>query len=325
MNILLVDTDSTIPNIALCKLSYWHKKQNDNVDFIKLNIPYYPNRKKPTYNIDTLKYDKTYCSVIFDGNIDYIKGDNIIFGGTGYSLKTKLDDEIENCQLDYSLYSENNISYGFITRGCIRKCKFCKVPEKEGYIRQVNTIDNIVRHEKVKFLDNNILALPNHLEILEELAQKRIKHQFNQGLDIRLLTEENSEVLSRLNYLQEYIFAFDSWSYKNIIEEKLKLLKWVRNWGLKFFVYVHPNMKIEETVHRIEFLKERKCLPYIMRDISCWNSENNDFYVDIAAWGNQPNLIKKMSFREFLRKRHKNKDRIEKCAKLYYECLYKCY
>lgn len=321
MKILLIDADSKIPNIPLMKLSTWHKSKGDNVELFRCNLPYYPNKKKHTYFVQD-EYDKVYCSVIFDGNKEHIIGKNIIFGGTGVDLTTNLPDNIDSLECDYSIYPDNDTSYGFISRGCIRNCSFCKVPKKEGYIHQVNTIDNIIRHKKVKFLDNNFLALPNHKKILQELISLKVKCQFNQALDFRLLDKDNSYLLSKLNYLGDYTFAFDSWKYKNIMEEKFKLIEWRKPFQLKFFVYINPSMEISETVKRINWLRQKQCLPYIMRDITCWNSEYSQFYIDIAAYCNQPNLFRKMSFGEFLEKRHiKNKDRVNKHKELYYSNL----
>ena len=315
MKVLLIDADSVIPNIALMKLSAWHKSLGDDVELVKANLPYFPNRKKTPFIAKSA--DKIYCSVVFEGNADYVLGDNIIFGGTGFDLITKIPSEADEFDPDYSIYPDNDISYGFITRGCIRNCSFCKVPKKEGYIHKVANVESIVRHKKVKFLDNNILALPEHKEILVELIQKNIKCQFNQGLDIRLLDSENSVLLSKMNYLGEYIFAFDNWKYKTLIEKKMPLLSWRKPYQLKFFVYVHPDMPLVETTKRIVWLKENQCLPYIMRDISCWKSKNSDFFVDLAAYCNQVNFFKKMEFTMFLKKRYKNKDRIAKSKRLW--------
>jgi len=320
MRVLLVDADSTIPNLALMKLGSWHKRKGDHVTLVRINLPYYPNRKKQVYHVPD-GFGVKYCSVVFEGNPPFIQGKNIIFGGTGVDLTTKLPDEVECCPPDYTLYPDSQVSYGFITRGCIRKCSFCKVPKKEGFIHKVNNIDDIVRHKEVKFLDNNILAYPDHEKILQELVDKKIKCQFNQGLDIRLLNGINSKLLSELNYLHEYIFAFDSYAYRKIIEEKLFLLKWAKDWQLKFFVYVNPDMPIRDTVKRIIFLRNNKCLPYVMRDISCWGSLHNQFYIDICAYTNQVHLFKKMSFSDFLIKRHTSRNRIEQSLRLWNENL----
>jgi len=315
--ILLVDADSTIPNLALMKISTHWKSKGYSVELIKLGISYYPSRKNKKHTIETGNFHKVYCSVIFDGSINYIDGDDIIYGGTGFSLTKTLPDFVESLEPDYSIYPKCDTSYGFISRGCIRKCYFCKVPKKEGGIRQVNNIDDIVRHKKVKFMDNNFLSLPNHKDMLKELISKNVKCQFNQGLDIRLIDEENSSLLSKLNYLGEYIFAFDDIKYNKIIKSKMKFLKWRKDWQFKFFVYVHPDMPIIETMKRVRILKKNKCLPYIMRDITCWGSENSDFYTDLSSWCNQPSFFKKMGFGEFIRKRTKNKDRIRRSLELF--------
>lgn len=309
MKILLIDADSTIPNIALMKLSTWHKANGDCVELVKANLPYFPNRNKKSFIVER-NADKVYCSVIFEGNQDFIKGQDIIFGGTGVDLTTVLPGNVEKCDLDYSIYPDNDISYGFITRGCIRNCPFCKVPRKEWYIHKVANVGDIIKHKKVKFLDNNILSFPHHKDILAELVSRKTRCQFNQGLDIRLIDSENAVLLSKLNYFGEYFFAFDNWKYKRIIEQKMLFLSWRKPFQFKFFLYVHPDIPLLETVKRIVWVKENQCLPYIMRDISCWNSEHSDFFVDIAAYCNQPHLFKKMRFVEFLEKRHKNTDRI---------------
>lgn len=322
MKILLIDADSTIPNLALMKLSAWHKAHGDSIDLIRLNIPYYPTKKKVEHTIDTSGYGRTFCSCIFPGSKDFVNGNDITFGGTGFSLEVKLPEEIESMEPDYSIYPGNDTSYGFITRGCIRNCYFCYVPKKEGMIRQVSTIDEIVKHKKVRFLDNNILALSSHMEILAELAQKKIKCMFREGLDVRLLTQENSQALSNIRHIGEYTFAFDNIASLPIIEEKIKLLAWAKPWQLRFFVYVNPDMPLSDTVQRITWLRDKKCLPYVMRDIKCWDSPFHEFYVDLASWCNQPGIFKKLTFAEFLPKRHKGKNaenRVKTSAKLWEE------
>lgn len=317
MKILLVDADSKIPNLALMKLSTFHKQKKDLVTLLKLNISYYPNRRHKIHNLPN-GYDKIYCSVIFKGADVFIKGQNIIYGGSGYSLNKVLPESVEVLDPDYSIYPDNDTSYGFISRGCIRNCYFCDVPEKEGKLKQVSNLDKIIKHKKVKFLDNNFLALSTHKQILGKLISQNVKCQFNQGLDIRLVDKETSILLSKLNYIGEYIFSFDDWTYLKTIELKLPLLSWKKNWQFKFFVYCHPNMKIENITNRIKYLRNKKILPYLMRDITCWNSKYQLFYTDIAAWCNQPALFKKMNFLDFLNKRHtRRNNRIENSNFLY--------
>jgi len=45
VKVLLIDADSTIPNISLKKLSTWHKSLGDDVELVRVNLPYYPKVK----------------------------------------------------------------------------------------------------------------------------------------------------------------------------------------------------------------------------------------------------------------------------------------
>jgi len=304
------------------KLSYYYKKLGYEIKLKKCNISYYPNKQKIFELVLNEKYDKIFVSCIFTNTFKFLKiidifNNSIKYGGTGFDLNIKLPIEIENSELDYSIYPENNISYGFITRGCIRKCDFCFVPKKEGMIHFVQHPQNIIKHKNVKFMDNNILAYNKHYEILQWLVDNKIKYCFNQGLDIRLINKDNSELLRLSKYIGEYIFAFDDINYMNIISNKLELLNWRKDYQLKFYVYVHPNMNISDTIIRIKYLRDNNCLPYIMRDISCWYSKNCDFYIDIASWCNQPGIFKKLTFSQFLNKRHTKKNRINNSLELY--------
>lgn len=324
MKILLIDADSKIPNLALMKLSTFYKSKGAEVSLKKLDLPYYPSQIKRHQIINTEPFDRAFCSVVFEGNKQFVHGENIIFGGTGVDLTTNLPDPIENLKPDYSLYPENDVAYGFISRGCIRNCSFCKVPRKEGGIRQVDTVERIATHggfSKVKFLDNNFLALPNHQELLQEIIDRGIRCQFNQGLDIRLITKENSDLLAKVKHLGEVIFAFDSKAIEPIVAKKLDLLAWRKPWQLKFFVYCHPEMPIQsDVVWRVNWLKEHQCLPYFMRNLECWKSEKAHFYTDYSAYCNQPAFFKKMTFENYMREAMKDrttKQRIERVLGFY--------
>lgn len=141
---------------------------------------------------------------------------------------------------------------------------------------------------------------------------RETKMQFNQGLDMRLITNENAELLSKLNYMGEYIFAFDSLATQSVIERNLAVFKKYvpKNWRIKFFIYCHPKMDIVTDVYfRILWCKENKVLPYFMRDLSCWQSENVRTYNDFSAWCNQPGIFKGHTYEEFCLKRRPQPNR----------------
>jgi hypothetical protein len=319
--ILLVDVDSKIPNLALMKLSTYHKSLGDLIDIQQLYYSGYPDKRKETI-IDAKEYDKVYVSIIFTINNNWVKIKNcnqIYYGGTGYDLFITLPPEIDNCKEDYSIYPDNKISYGFLTRGCVRNCSFCFVPKKEGKLKFYRTVDQIKQHNIIEFLDNNFLAYEECENILQELIDKNIRCNFNQGLDIRLITPKIAELLSKLNYKGEYIFAFDNIKYKSILEEKIKILqKYIqKDWKIKLFVLVGFDSTLSEDLERIKWCQNHKILPYIMRHEKCWLSENKNFYTDLASYCNQPAFFKKMNFEQFMLKRTTNIDRQKKSIELW--------
>lgn len=124
MKIGLIDVDGhNYPNLALMKISAWHKSQGDDVEW---------------YSPFAEHYDVVYMSKVFTHTNDYgyfiNNADKIEKGGTGYDIKKDLPEDIDRLQPDYDLYCiDKNTAYGFLTRGCIRKCPWCVVPKKEGW------------------------------------------------------------------------------------------------------------------------------------------------------------------------------------------------
>lgn len=165
MKIGLVDVDGhNFPNLPLMKLSAFHKKQGDTVEWA---MPICP-----------VGYDRVYMSKVFtftpDDNSPY-EGAEIIKGGTGYGIENKLPTEIENLCPDYSLYSKFSEAYGFLTRGCPRNCPFCIVTQKEGAIsKQVADLSCFAQKQKtIKLLDPNILACKDRENLLQQLIDSR--------------------------------------------------------------------------------------------------------------------------------------------------------
>jgi len=179
--VLLVDADSVIPNLALMRISHYHKQLGDSIELIKLNMSYYPSRKKLFFSFPANSYDIIYCSIVFNTSLPFIEQNpNVRFGGIGFDIHSTLPEHIQSSPMDYSIYPDNDTAYGFISRGCIRNCSFCHVPKAEGMIRQVASIADISitkeNYKKTKFLDNNFLALPNHITLLQELVDKQLRH-----------------------------------------------------------------------------------------------------------------------------------------------------
>ena len=248
MDILLIDIDSTIPNLALHKIAKYHEARGDTIH----------------WNLPILRHavDKIYVSCIFTKNkaeaeewADY--GADV--GGTGYDIHKVLPDEIENFPC--------RINWGFTTRGCIRKCEFCFVPEKEGMIRAVGDLYDVWdgKSKNVTLMDNNILALPKHFfKVAEQIRKEKVRVDFNQGLDHRLLTPEICRELKSMRH-QHYHFAFDSIKDIGRVEKAINLLNKA---GVKqnvWYVLVGFDSTFEEDLARLNFLRERDQRGFVMR------------------------------------------------------------
>jgi hypothetical protein len=321
MKILLVNVDSRW-NMAIRRMYTYYSREGHDVEMRNLGLSGYPHKRRVA--VDGSDFDKVFVSNIFDINKDRVTVtgcEDVTFGGIGSrDPHLQLPSDIEMTPPWYG--PEEKKSYGFITRGCIRKCWFCRVPKYEGALKEYNTVESIVRGvpgEVVSFMDNNILAYPHHMDVFKWLIERGTRCEFNQGLDFRLVNDENLDALARLNYEGEYIFAFDEPKYQPLLEKKLALMKKYipQPWKLKFYIYYHPDMELRELFGRVEWCRARECLPYVMRDAACWNCENKDFLIDYAAYCNQAGMFKKLTFEEFLEKRHKNPERRAKSLATY--------
>lgn len=183
-------------NYALMKISAWYKQRGDTVEMftpIDLNaaeqltpfpLEEYPPKRKA--NI----YDVVYFSKVFDftPKNPYLPA-NTIKGGTGYNVKSKLPQEIDNTYPDYSIYPHCDYAIGYITRGCPNKCLRCYVPEKEGGIKSYRRWREIVRPDskKLVLMDNNILVCEYGVTELESMIDSGYAIDLNQGMDARLV------------------------------------------------------------------------------------------------------------------------------------------
>ncbi len=251
----LFDINSKYHNLALMKISAWHKSFGDHTEF------YNPLMKKT--------YDRVYVSKIFSKhNIEegYIP-ENSIVGGSGYSLKTVLPYDMEHSMPDYSLYNLD-YSLGFTTRGCIRNCGFCIVRQKEGDIKEHAEVEEFLNPKSniVVLLDNNFLALPSHIRKLQKYIDKGWKMDFNQGLDIRLINKENAELLARVKHYKQIHFAWDQMSYEKEVKEGLKILfkAGIKPYRIMVMMLCNYNTSFEEDMYRFSELINLGVDPFVM-------------------------------------------------------------
>lgn len=260
MKVGLIDVDGhNFPNLALMKISAFHKAQGDDVEWC----------------LPLAHYDIVYQSKVFDDtyspDIEWIpQADKIIKGGTGYGLDNTLPYEIEHIYPDYHIYPEltKGKAYGFLTRGCPRGCKFCIVAEKEGRKSyKVADLKEFWKGQKnIVLLDPNILACREHPDLLGQLIRSKACVDFNQGLDIRLTNEENIALLNEVK-VKEIHFAWDN--AEDDLKpyfERYKALAKHKPHGHYGTVYCLTNFgsTMEENLYRIYTLRDLGYDPYVM-------------------------------------------------------------
>ena len=250
----LADVDGhNWPNLPLMKLSSWHKAKGDETE--------------PWWGLG--RYDKVYKSKVFTFSDDLpvaVQADEVVEGGTGYGLNTFLPEEIEHTYPDYDLYGITETAYGFLTRGCPRKCPFCIVSEKEGTESiKVSNLSEFWRGQRnVKLLDPNLLAAPDAEELLVQLQKSKAYVDFTQGLDIRLLDKDRAALIRSLR-IQTIHFAWDN-PQQDLTPAFANAKEWLRYNSRKLSVYIltNYNSSHDEDIYRVETLRKLGFDPYVM-------------------------------------------------------------
>lgn len=269
-----MDGNNNFPNLALMKISTYHKNCNDKVE-----------KFMPLETYDIVYISKVFSEEYSAEDISCIQADKVVYGGTGFAITvengkevyhkekdTFLPEEIEHCYPDYSLYSEitKDTAYGFLTRGCPNNCPFCIVSSKEGRCsKKVADLSEFYINQKtIKLLDPNILACKEHIELLKQLAESQANVDFTQGLDARLINDENISLFKKIK-VSGLHFAFDLMKNEKDIIKGLKL--YADNVGLKsrdadktVYILTNYNTTLEEDLYRIYKVKELGYSPYVM-------------------------------------------------------------
>ena len=253
--VLLIDVDSTIPNIALMKYSTYYKKKGYEVGF---------NTSDP---------DIIVASIIFDKNKHvpnswefFYPGVEKILGGPGYDPTIQLPEEIEREALDYTLYPDYHDSIGRVTIGCVRKCYFCKVPQMGG-LRYVRPVWDQYQGGVMRLLDDNIFA---HKKAWHETAEWFIENDVVadfDALDIRLMRPEIAEQLRQIKPKSRHRFAFDITAYEKAIRKGHAIARegGVSKGHMMYYIYLHDEANIPDAKYRFSIVKDEfGAMPYIM-------------------------------------------------------------
>ena len=265
MRVGLIDVDGhNFPSLPLAKLSAWHKRKGDAVEWYDpltawMNPP-----------------DRVYMSKVFTFTPDYphpVNAREIIKGGTGYNYPSggvSLPDEIEHIYPDYGLYPElcKDTAYGFLTRGCPRGCNFCIVGKKEGKCsRKVANLSEFWAGQKnIVLLDPNMFACREWKDLSQQLIESGAWVDFSQGCDIRIMTAEKAKYLKQMK-IKRIHFAWDRYDDKDKIVPQFEIFKRITGWDYRrmgVYVLCGFDTTLEQDLERIYTLRDMGYTPYVM-------------------------------------------------------------
>lgn len=287
MKVGLIDVDGhNFPNFALMRLSAWHKAHGDNVEWC--GDMYWD-------------FDRVYKSKIFTFSPDYNRTFpcEVIKGGTGYDVKSRLPQEVEQSTLmDYSPYPQYDFSIQFFSRGCIRHCPFCLVHDKEGGIHPVEPVELNPRGKHIEVLDNNFFANPEWKSAVDYLLKAKQKVNLH-GVDVRIMNEEQAYWLNKLPLLKPIHIAWDL-PQIDLTDKLREVTKYIKPYKIYCYVLVGFNSTPEQDLYRLRRLKELKILPFVQPYRDFENKRVPTTYEkDLARWANRAWLFKSMDFEDY--------------------------
>ncbi len=271
MNIGLIDVDGhNFPNLALMRISAYHKSIGDNVEWWESDFKYY----------DIVYKSKIFSDVYSQEQQDPINCGEIRKGGTGYCItlgsdgkehfdKSKnkpLPPEIEKMFPDYSIYPQFDFAVSMTSRGCPRGCSFCHVVDKEGKcaVKVANVTDFWNGQKEIRILDPNITACREKRDLMRQYRETGAILDFTQGIDIRLLNDDDIEDINHMR-LRTLHFAWDN--PKDDLESKFR--NFAHNFRRKsnigmVYCLTNYNSTMEENLYRIYTLRDLGYDPYVM-------------------------------------------------------------
>ena len=262
-------TDAPKHNLALMKISAWHK---DNGDSVMLNAPLFPS-------------DYSYASILFEHNYNRISEFNANEYGGAAIEGSKLNKEFESMKPDYDLFNLN-YSLGYTFRPCFNTCAFCKVPKMNHPDSDHHSIWKFhdSKFDTICLLNNNTFQDSQWKETFEEIWDANLKVIDENGYDLRLLNDEKAEALKKTKFTSKLHFAFDRMQDEPLIIEGLKLLRKYKISGSRIYVLIGYDTTLEQDIYRCQKIIDQKQDPYIMPFIRTKQNKKFKRFIDTFMW-----------------------------------------
>ena len=276
--VLLVQLDGSLPNIALMRLSAHWKKAGCDVQLRRWTKV---SQCRPELGD---RPHAVYGSAIFERTLPVANAlrqqfPGAIGGGTGVDRKLSLEMlGALGREQDYSLYPGFTPSMGFTQRGCRLKCSFCVVPEKEGAVKEEQSIGELWRGDPwprhLILLDNDFFGQPNWRTRIAEIRDGGFRVSFNQGINARLLNDEAAEAIASVEYYNHHFDRrqiYTAWDNRKDEERLFTGLRALVRYGVNprsIMVYIligyWPGETHEDREYRRKTLRDFGCVPYPM-------------------------------------------------------------
>lgn len=257
--VALHQLDGRLPNLALMKLARHYRRLGKEVVLDR--------KARPVRGAQAV-----YASCVFSDTASRRRvktlarhyGDDWSLGGSGVDLQKRLPAEVEDTLPEYGLYPElADRAMGFLTRGCPFRCAFCLVPIKEGGVHQVSSLDDLLQGSRTRLilLDDNLLAHPDACSLLAEMAERKLRVNFNQTVDIRLLDREKAALLQRIHYSNAAFnrrvihFSLNDAANLDLVRRKYDLMGFTPKDHVEFICMYGYNTTLAEDLERFRFLK----------------------------------------------------------------------
>jgi len=281
MKIGLYNIEPKINNTALMKISQYHKDRGHEVEwYIEWN-----------HHL----YGKIYCSSLFNFTDKSQVPEGAICGGTGFDIRSKLPEEIENSNLDYSIYPNCKSSYIWFSRGCIRNCPFCIVREKEGYLKAAKPTKLNPNGNIIEIMDNNFFANPKWGAAEEHLKRWGLPVKFSSGIDVRIFEPDHAEFL--LKWIKKIRGSIHiAWDNpRDDLYDKIKeITKYIKTRYLMCYILVGYWSNEREDIMRINKVMELEIDPFVM----VYNKKD-PYQRSIARWANRNRLRKSCEWENY--------------------------
>lgn len=281
MKIGIYNLEPKVNNTAMMQVSQYHKEKGALVEI---------------YN-HLERYDKIYAFSIFNYTDKGYVTKNMIKGGSGFDVNSKLPKEIEECDYDYSIFPNCKTSYVWFSKGCIRKCPFCIVWKKEGNIKSVNPKKLNPKGEYISVMDNNFFANPKWREAIKQLIKWDQPIDFNSGIDVRLFNKEQGEALQKLKIYNYLHLAWDN-PNEYLIPKFKELIKYIKPYKIMVYVLIGYWSDRAQDLERVMALKQLGVDPFVMP-----YDKFDKYQRDFARWCNRKSIFETCEWKDYNKKK----------------------